>query len=213
MALTGKVLALYMLIASGLSEDPAQGLKIAYEAARRAVDLDDTDAWAHLAMAQTRHIAHENVDTAKSCRTALRLNPNLAHAEGTLGLIQAHIGNHDEAIMHVEKALRLSPKDPNQVIWMVACVVAAVVTDRPQEYLKSCLNVTEHAPNFLPGWRHLAAAHANLDQLDAARAAVVEILRIAPDDRIGTLLDVLPLVHPEGRERFLTGLRKAGLPE
>jgi len=26
MALTGKVLALYMLIASGLSEDPAQGL-------------------------------------------------------------------------------------------------------------------------------------------------------------------------------------------
>ena len=54
---------------------------------------------------------------------------------------------------------------------------------------------------------------AHLGQLDAARTAVDELLRLVPHESIGRVRTMVPLTRAKDVERFLDGLRKAGLPE
>ncbi len=57
------------------------------------------------------------------------------------------------------------------------------------------------------------AAPGNLGQIEEARDAVQEALRLKPDLSIGYLAKILPAKHPNGLDPYLDGLRKAGLPE
>ena len=59
----------------------------------------------------------------------------------------------------------------------------------------------------------LAAAHANLGNMDEARTAVEEALKEKPDLTLTYLKETLPTKHEGGLEPYLSGLRKAGLPE
>jgi adenylate cyclase len=60
----------------------------------------------------------------------------------------------------------------------------------------------------------LAANLAQLGRLDEARAAAAEILRIDPKYTIdGTQRQLALFKRTEDIERFLDGLRKAGLPQ
>ncbi len=63
-------------------------------------------------------------------------------------------------------------------------------------------------------WPHavLAAALAQLDQMDEARAAVTEALEAKPDLSLTYLQKTLPTKEPDGLDPYLDGLRKAGLP-
>ncbi len=73
--------------------------------------------------------------------------------------------------------------------------------------------MTELLPEFPGGWRHLAVGTAHLGNLDAARTAIDELLRLVPHESIGRVRTMVPLTRAEDVERFLDGLRKAGLPE
>ena len=97
--------------------------------------------------------------------------------------------------------------------WNLARVIAALVADRPEEYLKHTKGLTEGAPNFIPGIRHFAAASANLGQLDEAKLAVEKALKLVPSDTITTILESVPIVDPVARKRYIDGLRKAGYPQ
>jgi hypothetical protein len=74
--------------------------------------------------------------------------------------------------------------------------------------------------SVLPGGRispvHilLAATHAQLGNIEQARAEAAEVLRIDPKWTIdGMQALVTPFKRPEDAEHFFDGLRKAGLPE
>ena len=74
--------------------------------AAHAVELDDRDPWAHLALgwvAFTRRRTEEAVD---EFQRALDLNPNFAAAHGYLGFALVLDGRSDQAIDHVEQAIR-----------------------------------------------------------------------------------------------------------
>jgi hypothetical protein len=48
--------------------------------------------------------------------------------------------------------------------------------------------------------------------LDEARAAIEEVLRRAPASTVEQQARISPISHRDHRERYLDGLRKAGLP-
>jgi TolB-like protein/Tfp pilus assembly protein PilF len=185
----------------------------AYEIAQRAIELDEQDARAQLALAWVYHVKQENDLAQTACLKALQLNPNFADAEGTLGLISAHLSKYDEALSHIERAVRLSPQDPSMQFWNLARVIAALVADRPEEYLAYAKGLTESAPNFIPGIRHFAAANANLDQLDEAKFAVERALKLVPSDTITSILASVPITDLAARDRYIDGLRKAEYPQ
>jgi tetratricopeptide (TPR) repeat protein len=59
----------------------------------------------------------------------------------------------------------------------------------------------------------LASALGNLGQIEEARSAVDEALRLKPDLSLSYLEKTLPTKQPGGLQPYLDGLRKAGLRE
>ncbi|MEK9660240.1 MAG: hypothetical protein VW644_00630, partial [Alphaproteobacteria bacterium] len=212
-ALSGLAMAYLREAGAGLADDISLSREEADRAARRALELDDRDAVAHLTLARVHHTSRNNELARKACIKALELNPNLAEAEAMLGLICAHLAEPEEARIHIDKAMRLSPRDPSLQFWNLGFVIAALVAGDPEAYLGKAQHLTEDSPGFIPGWRHLVAAYANLDRLEEAKAAVTGALKLFPNDSIAAVLESVPVSDPGARERYIAGLRKAGYPE
>jgi adenylate cyclase len=66
-------------------------------------------------------------------------------------------------------------------------------------------------PNILGAHLTLAAVYSELGQAAEARAEAAEVLRINPKFSLEVLRQRLPYKDPADLERFLDGLRKAGL--
>ena len=212
-ALVGLAHTLVWEVGAVMASDPGGSSKEGYRLAQRALEIDEDNAWAHMAMARAHHILHENDKSLIECETALRLNPNLAAAEGFLALVLAHLAEYDRARQHVDRALRLSPRDPEKPFWQLALVVAALVAGRYEEYLDEARRMVEVMPEFLPGMRHYAVAHAKCDRMDEAQAMMQRIVAAAPKDTVSSVGQSIPIVDPVARRYFLTGLEKAGLPK
>ncbi len=214
-ALGGLSMAYLFANLYGWADDFDRTREQAHQAAMRAVAADENDAWAHAALCFVS--AHLRAfDTAISAgRRALDLNPNLAFAEGALGHTYAILGDYHNAVPHVERADRLSPRDPARVLWHLSRGWAAILAGRYEESLLSARKMVESNPDFPGGWRQLAADYGQLGRLEEARQAVAQLRRLVPDVSIASTRARVPYATQsrDGMERFLDGLRKAGLPE
>ena len=68
-------------------------------------------------------------------------------------------------------------------------------------------------PEFYLAHGTLAASHAHLGQVDAARAGLQEMLRRNPEFSPDALRTVFSFANPAFIDDWLAGLRKAGLEE
>jgi Flp pilus assembly protein TadD len=84
------------------------------------------------------------------------------------------------------------------------------VAGRYEEALAPLKRVLTLNPNFALAHVNLASCYAELDRLEEARAEVAEALRLNPNWSLKTARQV-PYKDPAEVERFLAGLRKAGL--
>ena len=83
----------------------------AFRAARKAVELDDADSSAHLALGDVYVTEGDAVAAIAEYETAIQLNPSFAWAYHNLGAVLTHSGRAEEGIAYLHTALRLSPKD------------------------------------------------------------------------------------------------------
>ena len=122
-------------------------------------------------------------------------------------------GDYDAALPHLDEAIRLSPRDPLLVIWVLCKGCAALLARRYEEAIQFASHAAESNPEFPDIYAVLAAANGQLDQVDAARDALDQLLRRMPalstnDERLNR-----PFGCIEQREQFIEGLRKAGIPK
>ncbi len=76
--------------------------------------------------------------------------------------------------------------------------------------LKRCIT---RNPDILFAHLTLAAIFSGLGQKEEARAEVAEVLRISPRASLENQRERTPFKDQAVSERYLDGLRKAGLPE
>ena len=134
------------------------------------------------------------------------------------------MGRPEEAIAHLEKTLRLDPRNPQKALWLAWMSWAHYGAGRYEEavdWAKQSVRLNPDAAVAYPGltvsYAQLALASSNgqLGHIDEAGAAQAEVLRIDP----GLTLEKFKLqladldFDPDVIERRLDGLRKAGLPE
>ncbi len=122
-------------------------------------------------------------------------------------------GDYHATLQHIDEAIRLSPRDPLANIWPLGKGWATLLSERYEEAVGFATEAVEGNPEFPNNYAVLAAAQGHLGNSAAARAALDEFLRRSPvasaaDERLNR-----PFGGAEQRERFLEGLRKAGLPE
>jgi len=80
--------------------------------ANRALELDDQNPWAHLALGYLAFTQRQTGESVREYKRALDLNPNFAIAYGYLGWALVFDGQSEEAIRYFQQALRMSPHDP-----------------------------------------------------------------------------------------------------
>ena len=213
LALSGMALAFSWEVVWGWAEDPDAMRDLADETARRAVAADEHDAWAHASLS-TVNLHRRRLDAAaRTARRALELNPNLAAAEFALAGALAWSGDYDATMEHVDKAERLSPRDPAHAWFTLQRVCAAFVVGRYEEQVEWAEKMTEAAPDHPAGWRFLAAGYGLLGRPAEARAAARGLLRVVPHFTIELARTSTTGIQDKDLERLLDGLRKAGIPE
>ena len=197
----------------GWSDSVPESLRLAAEAADKAIALDRSDGRAWTAHGIVRLFSDHHDDAMDSLRKSIGLNPNDPLPHGYLGLTLAFAGNGEAALPYFEDAMRLSPRDHFLIIWLMGSAWACFVEARFVEALKWIEKARRENPQFPDVYTLLAASHGCLDQEEPARATATELTRILPGLTITDARLTRPLKRPEDRERLLDGLRRAGIPE
>lgn len=144
---------------------------------------------------------------------ALGFCPNLAPALNASGWTRWNIGDGERAISDFERAIRLSPIDPYTFLFRSGIGWAHFVEGRDGQALEWSERALSLQPKCVTSLRCKVAVLGLLGRADEARAAVRALIALQPDATVRGLECLVPLRDARHMDRFLDGLRKAGLPE
>jgi TolB-like protein/Flp pilus assembly protein TadD len=178
--------------------------------AGRAVELDDSDPWAHLALGFVAFTRRRTNEAVEEFRRALDLNSNFAAAHGFLGCALAFDGRSDQAIDHIEQAIRMSPHDPQNALLNAALAAAHYQAGRYPEAVDCGRKAIQQRFELTNGHRIYVASLAQAGRIDDARAALVQLQELHPDNSIAWIERNVPYTTGP-MAKFLDGFRKAGL--
>jgi tetratricopeptide (TPR) repeat protein len=128
-------------------------------------------------------------------------------------LARIFLGEHEMALEHFARSMRLSPLDLFMYVAQNGIAVAHFCIGRDDEASSWAEKALLESPNFYPALRVLAASNALAGRLEDAQEAVARLREIDPSVRVSDLTDLMPRRRPEDVARHVEGLRKAGLPE
>jgi tetratricopeptide (TPR) repeat protein len=183
------------------------------DAARRAIAADDSDAMAQTALAVYELLSNRHEDAIRRLTRATEFDPNSSLARGYLGTALSFGGEPDRAIAALEDAKRLSPRDYLMVIWHTVDAWSHLHAERFAEAIACATQAIEFNPAFPDSHGILAAAAAHLGQSVKAQAGLTGFVQRLPGLRSSDPRLIRPFRRPADHERFLAGLRKAGLAE
>jgi TolB-like protein/Flp pilus assembly protein TadD len=181
------------------------------EHAIRATVLDDRDPWGHIALGYLALMERRTEESIAAFRRAVNLNPNSAAGRYHLGHGLAFAGQDREAIEQAEEAIRLSPLDPMMALFLGAIAVAYYVSGRYVEALRYTTDAVRLRPGFQGAQRMRCASLAQAGRIDEARSLLAIVRREQPQLSIDWIRASVPYQTPDLMERFLDGMRKAGL--
>jgi tetratricopeptide (TPR) repeat protein len=195
---------------SGWEENEKLVYPAAMEIARRAVALDRDDPWVHMAVGSIALQMRCHDESIASLSKAVQLNPNFALAHSNLGRALAAVGRAEEAIEYTARALRISPRDPQKHFFLVRHGTVHFAAGRYAEAAEWYQKGISERPEFINGHRLLVAAYALGGDLERARAALGDLMRLQPATSVAWIERHSEL-GDEVRGRLIEGLRRAGL--
>ena len=114
--------------------------------------------------------------------------------------------------MVFERALRLSPSDPQANFLLTGIGMAHLVSQRPQEAYQSASRAAALYPDVDVTYYVLVPACAQLGRIDEMDRAVAKLLSVAPSITISSFERRMPFRERNHLKILLAGLRRAGLP-
>ena len=180
----------------------------AYQAARKATQLNPSLPQAHVALGWALIWMRDHDAAIAEFERATVLNPNFTNWRFAFSLVFA--GASARAVQVLEAHMRLDPFYEPYAPGTLG--FAYYMQGRYAEALPRLRECVSRAPNMRPGHLWLAATYAQLGQFDHARAEAAEILRLVPSYTNGAPLSTTFKLR-EDAEHLVDGLRKAGLPD
>lgn len=101
----------YVFMSSTGEVDPREAVPKAKSAVKKALELDDSLAEAHVSQALLMMNDWDWSDADREFKRAFELNPNLAEAYLSYAQLLSRLGRHDEALAEVRRAQQLDPLD------------------------------------------------------------------------------------------------------
>ncbi len=142
---------------------------------------------------------------------AIALGPTHAETLGNLGGYLWFAGRPREAIKYLERAVRLDPYHPSVYLTWLGGVYSW--SGRYDQAIKALKRAMRQEPDYIVNHVALAAAYAHSGKDEDARAEAAEILRLNPNFTLRALKAFVPIRKKVDLDRYVAGLRRAGLPE
>ena len=157
--------------------DRGTALAKSFELAQHAVELDETDSFAHAILGIIQVFRREYGEARSATEKAVELNPNAPEARRYYGMFLAATGKPEAAIEQIDLGKRLNPFDTRWVPWDrgIACFTA-----RRYDEAITALRQARDPINEVRGW--LAASYAHTGRLQEARDMLEQFLRVAEFD-------------------------------
>jgi TolB-like protein len=182
--------------------------------ARRVAESGGNEPTALAAAAHAlAYLARDYEAALAAAQRAWQLAPNSAPVLLSIGWMRAYTGDPDAALELIGRAKRLSPVDPVAFIFGAATSYAHFVAGRYEQAAQAARDALRARSTYLVSQRLLAASLGQLGRMEEAAEAVRALLVIAPGYRLADAAGHASMQDPAARQRFLDGLRRAGLPE
>jgi tetratricopeptide (TPR) repeat protein len=212
-ALAGHVL-------NGLSDARAADLERAKRLSEQALAGSFRNALAHIAKAHLLRAQRRYSEAIPEYETALAYNRNYIYAYFALGKCKLYIDSIEETIPLVERAIRLSPRDPELGLWYKQIGHVHLLQSHADEAVIWLRRARSHTPEHPAIRGDLASAYALNGETERAAAQLAKAHGLSPDDRyssIARLKEVrnfqllTPQIRALSEATYYAGLRKAGL--
>ena len=192
----------------GWAENPAKSRETSLFHGQRAIELDNSDAEAHWALAATMiHAGHQQQKALAEYQKAISLSPNNADLLAEYGWTISKIGKSDDGVMSIKQAMRLNPVHPDWYNWGLS--FALYTAKRYEEVVDVAEKINvRHLPICL----ELAGSYAQLGRKEEAQEAALNALKLQPEFSLSWWRERLSFSNPEALEDYMEGLIKAGLP-
>ena len=146
-----------------------------------------------------------------SLERAIELDPNYADAFAYISHLYAGVGDLDKGIDAIEKAMRLNPQAP---FWYTRN--RGIIRYLNEDYTAAIADLEaatqKNSTTFITRW-WLAAAYAQNGEPGEAEWQIEEVAELGFDPTIDNILETSLIFHAPFRERFVEGLRMAGVPQ
>lgn len=148
----------------------------------------------------------------QAMEAALALSPSCALTYTLGSVVMALSGEADLAIEWGEQALRLSPRDPASYAPLMSIAFGLFQNGDYEAAAATAQKTFQANPYWSTAHFLLAATHAKLGRMDAARSAAQRVLELQPDFTISGAVHAFDM-HPAFAEPFTEAARAAGLPD
>ena len=192
-------------------ESAGQVLELAVELGQRAVALDEANPHAYFAVAAAAVWMKQHEPAAVAAEKCLTISPSFAEGHAVLGLILVYSGKPREAIVSLNRAMRLDHPYRNTYLHQLA--LAHVQLEEYEPAVAVLKRRLVRKPESDISRVLLAATYGHMGKIEESRAEWAEALRINPDYSLEHRRKVLPYRDPAHFEHLLEGLHKAGLTE
>jgi adenylate cyclase len=186
----------------------AEALKLADRAATQSADDPLI-----LAVLGAVHTFARNYGVARVLlERAVSIDPNSAWALSRLGWLDVYVDRPDDAKVHFEKAMRLSPLDPMNFNNLVGLASARQVAGDDAAAVDLFVRALQERPNAVWIHRNLAAALCGLGRMDEAKASLAKFLAAHPGFTVRKYREAM-VFSPRALDRMAEQIRGLGVPE
>jgi adenylate cyclase len=157
-------------------------------------------------------VAHDRDAARQAFEAALALSPSCALAYNLGSVVMVLAGDADRGIEWGERALRLSPFDPMNYVPWLSITLGRLQRSEYEAAAEAAHKVFQANPYWSSAHFLLAATHAKIGRLDAARSAAARVLELQPGFTISGTCAAFD-IHPSIAAPLSEALSLAGLPE
>jgi adenylate cyclase len=198
----------------GFSASPEESLRSGFEAAQKAISLDENLPEAHVTLALLLLYRNQYDQALAESKRGVSLGPNNSDNLARAVQVMYYCGMFEECLALIKKAIRLDPHHGTVHLYLLGNALRC--TGRYEEAISIFKRIVVLRKGtygeFLPHvW--LATVYGELNRLEEANFHVKSALDIKPDSSIQYILQSQPFKNPEDKERLAAGMRKVGFPE
>lgn len=191
------------------SESSGESMKLAINAAEKALFFDDSDPATYSALSNL-YVMQQQYDKAiMTARKAIELSPGGARSHVTMGYALLFSSKFKDAIPYFEQAIRLNPYPPG--LYFRSLAAAYRFAGRYDESLityKKALNLN---PGDLFCHLGLTSLYVLMGRMEDAKLQASEVIRLYPNFSLEYYAKTLTLEDQSVVNEMVETLRKAGL--